>query len=221
MGRNDLGGDLISMNGTALVKSTSVLTGLLSTLLIVACYAASIAAADSPSWSTPTLIANEPLSAHQPKGQLAEPLDVATDSAGHVYVDDFGNGRIQKFTSNGAFLTAWGRTGIRIGHFRSVWGIGSSAHSIYVADGNRTFYRNNRIQKFTLGGRFVATWGAMAPVPVSLRSPSMSPQIPPAMSMSPTATTAVSRNSVQMAPLSWNSGAGAPSARVGFRALAG
>ena len=36
------------------------------------------------------------------------PFDVATDYYGYIYVADGGNTRIQKFTSDGQFVTKWG-----------------------------------------------------------------------------------------------------------------
>jgi DNA-binding beta-propeller fold protein YncE len=40
-------------------------------------------------------------------GQFINPFGVATDSSGNVYVADTYNHRIQKFSSNGVFLTKW------------------------------------------------------------------------------------------------------------------
>ena len=40
-------------------------------------------------------------------GQFNEPLGIATDAAGDVYVVDATNYRVQKFTSSGAYLTQW------------------------------------------------------------------------------------------------------------------
>ena len=42
---------------------------------------------------------------------------VAVDSSGNVYVADSGNNRIQKFDSNGTFITKWGSTGTADGQF--------------------------------------------------------------------------------------------------------
>ena len=39
---------------------------------------------------------------------LISPHGIAIDSSGNVYVADYGNNRIQKFTSNGNFITKWG-----------------------------------------------------------------------------------------------------------------
>jgi tripartite motif-containing protein 71 len=44
-------------------------------------------------------------------GQFDEPQAIAVDSSGNVYVADFGNNRIQKFDSNGNFITKWGSIG--------------------------------------------------------------------------------------------------------------
>ena len=35
---------------------------------------------------------------------LSTPTDIATDSAGNVYVLDAGSNRVQKFTANGTFV---------------------------------------------------------------------------------------------------------------------
>lgn len=111
-----------------------------------------------------------PSAARDPKGKLGLPIDVATDSAGYVYVVDFHSARIQKFTASGTFVAAWGRHGAGDGQFNTgPWGIGTGPHSVYVADGSRYefngVYRNNRIQKFTRRGTFVSKWGSFGSGP--------------------------------------------------------
>ena len=52
-------------------------------------------------------------------GRFSQPLDIATDSAGNVYVTDntaLAN-QVQKFTSDGTFLVAWGYLGTGGGGF--------------------------------------------------------------------------------------------------------
>lgn len=41
------------------------------------------------------------------QGDLSLPIDLATDNSGYVYVADFGNRRIQKFTESGDFVSAF------------------------------------------------------------------------------------------------------------------
>ena len=72
------------------------------------------------------------------------PAGVATDASGNVYIIDQGNLRIQKFDSEGNFVTKWGSSGSEDGEFSHPHSaaVGPSGN-IYVAD---TY--NNRIQKF-------------------------------------------------------------------------
>ncbi len=90
-------------------------------------------------------------------GQFRSPVSIATDYSSNVYVIDYQNQRIQKFTSNGTFLGKWGGLGKTNGHFNYPLGIATDSEgNVYVAD---TF--NNRIQKFTSNGTFVRKWGAL------------------------------------------------------------
>ena len=64
------------------------------------------------------------------------------DGAGDVYVIDSGNNRVQKFTSDGRFLTKWGIFGSKDGEFAFPKGIArDSAGNVYVVD-----FANHRIQ---------------------------------------------------------------------------
>ena len=69
---------------------------------------------------------------------------VAVESSGHVYVADELNHRIQKFDSDGTFITKWGSRGAGDGQFDFPTGVALDSYSnVYIADGS-----NNRIQKF-------------------------------------------------------------------------
>ncbi|MBF0487899.1 MAG: hypothetical protein HQK98_07035 [Nitrospirae bacterium] len=89
-------------------------------------------------------------------GQFNQPIGIAVDSNGYVYVADLFNYRIQKFTSNGTFVTKWGSYGSGNGQFIIPEGLAADSNGyVYVADPT-----NNRIQKFTSDGTFVTKWGS-------------------------------------------------------------
>ena len=69
---------------------------------------------------------------------------VAIDKAGHVFVADFYNHRIQKFAADGTFLTAFGIRGSGPGQF-------NHAIAMAVADDGTVFavdFGNNRVEKW-------------------------------------------------------------------------
>jgi hypothetical protein len=76
------------------------------------------------------------------------------DSSNDVYVADSSNSRIEKFTSNGSYLTQWGSTGSGNGQFEYPGGIAvDSSNNVYVVD-------NNRVQKFDSNGNYLTQWGS-------------------------------------------------------------
>ena len=88
-------------------------------------------------------------------GQLSEPLALAADSGGNVYVADVGNNRIEVFSPAGAYVTQWGSWGTGNGQFRGLGGIVLDGNGhLYVADAG-----NSRIQEFTTSGSPVTQWG--------------------------------------------------------------
>ncbi len=89
-------------------------------------------------------------------GQFSGVTGVASDAAGNIYVADYGNHRIQKFTSTGAYSTQWGSLGPGNGQFDYPFAVATDpAGNVYVADTN-----NNRIQKFSNTGFYLTQWGA-------------------------------------------------------------
>ena len=84
------------------------------------------------------------------------PYDLAIDAAENIYVADYFNHRIQKFSSDGTFITTWGSQGSADGEFIFPYGIAvDKAGNIFVAD-----ELNHRIQKFSPDGTFISTWGS-------------------------------------------------------------
>jgi DNA-binding beta-propeller fold protein YncE len=94
------------------------------------------------------------------EGQFGDILDaheghLAVDTQGNVYVIDLKNLRIQKFDSNGNYLTQWGTEGDDEGQFTHPFDIAiDDQNNIYVSD-----IGNNTIQKFDAAGRFLLRWG--------------------------------------------------------------
>jgi len=88
-------------------------------------------------------------------GEFNRPPSIAVAPDGSVYVADMSNSRIQKFTSEGVFVSNWGTYGSNDGEFDFPIAIAVAPDgSVYVAD-----MSNFRIQKFTSAGVFVSQWG--------------------------------------------------------------
>ena len=99
-------------------------------------------------------------SGRQP-GQLGAARAIAADAAGDIYVADTPNHRIQVFSPDLDPIRSWGRQGTAPGTFQMVYGVtvgmgqdaaGDAAEVVYTTDAGR-------VQKFTLGGTHLATFG--------------------------------------------------------------
>jgi DNA-binding beta-propeller fold protein YncE len=88
------------------------------------------------------------------KGQFDSPTGIAVDGNGNISVADTSNGRIEKFSPSGAFLSAMGTKGAGHGQLRDPNGIAiDRAGNIYVAEAS-----NHRVQKLASDGTFIAEW---------------------------------------------------------------
>jgi DNA-binding beta-propeller fold protein YncE len=87
--------------------------------------------------------------------QFDGPRGIATDSAGNIFVADTGNGRIQKFSPTGTFLTVIGAKGSGHGQLADPNGIAiDRSGNIYVAE----IDSKHRVQKLGPDGTFIAEW---------------------------------------------------------------
>jgi DNA-binding beta-propeller fold protein YncE len=85
-------------------------------------------------------------------GHFHEPVGVAVDATGDIYVADKGNHRIQQFKRDGSFVRAWGKQGDQPSEFREPHDVAVDAEFVYVAD---TW--NQRVQVFDHNGAHVFT----------------------------------------------------------------
>lgn len=89
-------------------------------------------------------------------GLFDNPAGIAIGYNGNIYVADFSNSIIQKFTSEGLFITQWGSYGSGYGQFDYPNGLAvDSSGNVYVAESH-----NNRIQKFDANGNLIGLWGS-------------------------------------------------------------
>lgn len=69
--------------------------------------------------------------------RLSGPQYIATDASGFLYVVDYGNGRVVKYSPKGEYILDFGRSSPLFPGFRSPTGIAVRHGRIYVADGVR------------------------------------------------------------------------------------
>ena len=88
------------------------------------------------------------------RGQFDSPTGIAVDESGNVLVADTGNGRIEKFSPTGAFLSIIGTKGSGQGQLGQPNGIAiDRVGNIYVADAG-----NHRVLTLKPEGTFIAEW---------------------------------------------------------------
>lgn len=87
-------------------------------------------------------------------GQFINPIDLAIDQSGNVFVIDEANSRVQKFDSQGIFIKKWGHAGFEDGLFWNMRSIEiDNVGNVYVGD-------SQRIQKFSNSGDFILKWNS-------------------------------------------------------------
>ena len=86
---------------------------------------------------------------------VANPMGVALDGLGNVYVTDDTLDEVDAFNSTGTLLGQWGIQGPGNGQFNEPEGIAVDNHgNVYVADSG-----NNRVQIFNTSGNYLGQWG--------------------------------------------------------------
>lgn len=101
-------------------------------------------------------------------GEFATLDGLAINNFGQILAADRGwHDRIQVFTPEGVFITAWGSQRGGLNEFNGPTDMASDAeHAIYVTD-----FGNSRIQKLSAAGQFIDYWGPQIEEPGHCRQP--------------------------------------------------
>ena len=155
-----------------------VAAGIVVVLMVASAFVAPLASAASLVITTGQLsstLGNAPTYVSQwgssgaGSGQFDLPCGITTDTAGNYLVGDMLNHRIQKFSSNGTYISQFGTygNGDGVSEFDRPCGIAVDADGmIYVADS-----RNGRIQKYDSNYNFVTEWGNTGSGPLQFSNP--------------------------------------------------
>ncbi|MEA1877649.1 MAG: SBBP repeat-containing protein, partial [Bacteroidota bacterium] len=82
---------------------------------------------------------------------FSDPVGIAVDSKGYVYVLEDDRARVSKFDGDGKLIKRWGKPGVGQGEFRDPQAIAIDKNdNVYIADTG-----NDRIQKFDPNGKFL------------------------------------------------------------------
>jgi len=100
-------------------------------------------------------------------GQFIDPMGVAFDTKGLMYLVDSGNSRVQVLGADGTALRSWGRNGTGPGQFVAPLDIAiDNAGNLFVVDTG-----NDRIQVFGPDGTFLRQWGKHGSAPGQFSNP--------------------------------------------------
>ncbi|MFC1798574.1 C13 family peptidase [Thermodesulfobacteriota bacterium] len=91
-----------------------------------------------------------------PVDMILSTSGITVDADGNVYVSDVYNSRIQKFSSNGDYLSQYGHYSVEAGWFVHPGGLAIGPNGYLYVAGNH----NNRIQKFTTDFQYITKWGS-------------------------------------------------------------
>ena len=86
-------------------------------------------------------------------GHLYGPEGIAVDSSNNVYVVDTGHNYVQKFDSNGKFISTFGSNDTTAGKLDVA--VNSKTGNVYVVDTD-----NHRVLKFDSNGKLITKWGS-------------------------------------------------------------
>jgi sugar lactone lactonase YvrE len=100
-------------------------------------------------------------------GQFNMPYGVTIDSAGNVWVADGFNGRVQRFSADGAYRSTLGVAGTQPGQFVVPTWVGIDANGDLLVtstnsnpqDGTLPDGNSQWVSRFTVAGNFVSRWG--------------------------------------------------------------
>ena len=73
--------------------------------------------------------------------KLLYPYGLLFDTPDTLLVCEFGNNRLQRFSTDGKSLGIWGSAGSEMGLLRTPWGVAATSGGIVIADTG-----NNRLQ---------------------------------------------------------------------------
>jgi tripartite motif-containing protein 71 len=105
-------------------------------------------------------------------GHFMNPIGIAIDHQGDIYVAEEANPRVQKLSPLGQPLAQWGSLGSGPGQFNMPYDLALDASgNFYVSEPNPFSPGNDRIQKFSPTGAPLAQWGSPGPGPGQFDNP--------------------------------------------------
>ena len=100
-------------------------------------------------------------------GEFRNPFFMAVDFSDNLYVADVGNNRIQKFNSNGDFISSFGKSGIGDGTFIGKFTFAVSDDGVLVV----CDYARSYIQLWDITGNFISRYGKFGDGPNGFVNP--------------------------------------------------